>query len=89
MNDTSPLFYLFSLQVVCERHAHEHFGWHLNKREQVLRQMPVGPDGRLWSFHLDSFLVPDTDSLRLYDRNGQLRLTRAEAEAEAKYAAIR
>jgi Uma2 family endonuclease len=65
------------------------FGWHLDKREQVLQQMPVGLNGRLWSFHLDSFLVPDTEFLRLYDRNGQLRLTRAEAEAEARRAATR
>ena len=29
---------------------------------------------------MESFLVPDYADLRLYDRNGQLRLTRAEAE---------
>jgi len=63
------------------RNSQRLFGWHLDKREQAIRQMPVGLDGRLWSFHLDSFLVPDTSSLRLYDRNRQLRLTRAEAEA--------
>ena len=43
--------------------------------------MPVGPDGQLWSPHLDSFLVPAGAYLRLYDRYGQLRLTEAEAEA--------
>ena len=59
------------------------FGWQLDKGR---REMPVGPDGRLWSPHLDSFLIPDMDYLRLCDRNGQLRLTEAEAEAEARRA---
>jgi hypothetical protein len=31
---------------------------------------------------MESFLVPDAEYLRLYDRNGQLRLTEAEALAE-------
>jgi hypothetical protein len=53
--------------------------------------MSVGPDGRLWSPHLDSFLIPDRDYLRLSERNGQLRLTeaearRAQAEAETRRA---
>jgi len=59
------------------------FGWQLDKGR---REMPVGPDGRLWSPHLDSFLIPDMDYLRLCGRNGQLRLTEAEAEAEARRA---
>ena len=48
----------------------------------VLREMPVGPGGRLWSPHLDSFLVPQREYLRLYDRTGQQRLTQTEALAE-------
>jgi hypothetical protein len=57
------------------------FGWQLDKTQGAMQAMPVGPGGRLWSRHLDSFLVPDGDYLRLYDRNGYLRLTRDEAEA--------
>ena len=38
---------------------------------------------------MESFLVPDYADLRLYDRNGQLRLTRAEAEAEVRRAETR
>jgi hypothetical protein len=46
-----------------------------------MRAMPVDVSGRLWSPSLDSFLVPEREYLRLYDRNGQPRLTEAEAEA--------
>jgi hypothetical protein len=38
-------------------------------------------DGRLWSPHLESFLVPDGALLRLYDSAGNLRLTKGEADA--------
>ncbi len=62
------------------------FGWQLDKGRP---EMPVDPDGRLWSPHLDSFLIPDMDYLRLCERNGQLRLTEAEAEAEARRAEAR
>lgn len=34
----------------------------------------------VWSFYLNSFLVPDGQYLRLYDRYGQMRLTKDEAE---------
>ncbi len=54
-----------------------------------MREMPVGPGGHLWSPHLDSFLVPEAEYLRLYDRTGQQRLTQAEAEAEARRAEAR
>jgi hypothetical protein len=37
--------------------------------------------GRLWSEELASYLVPDGAFLRLYDRDGQMRLTQAEAAA--------
>ena len=67
------------------------FGWQLDKERQEMREMSVDSDGRLWSPHLDSFLIPDMDYLRLSERNGQLRLTeaearRAEAEAETRRA---
>jgi hypothetical protein len=51
-----------------------------HSRTEEMRPMPIGPDGRLWSNHLESFLVPDEAYLRLYDRYGQLRLTEAEEE---------
>jgi hypothetical protein len=34
----------------------------------------------VWSFYLNSFLVPDGQYLRLYDRYGQMRLPKDEAE---------
>lgn len=58
------------------------FGWQLDKPGRVMREIPLRTDGRLWSSHLESFLVPEMEYLRLYDRNGQLRLTEAEALAE-------
>ncbi len=57
-------------------------GWQLDKNQGQMREIPVYPDGRLWSPHLESFLVPDQQYLRLYDTHGHLRLTRAEALAE-------
>lgn len=58
------------------------FGWQLDKGRGEMREMPVQADGRLWSQYLESFLVPDTKYLHLYDNAGQLRLTQAEALAE-------
>jgi hypothetical protein len=62
------------------------FGWQLDKSARVMREMPMEPGGRLWSPHLDSFLVSEREYLRLYDIHGQVRLT--EAEAAAKRAEI-
>ncbi|HEX6477665.1 MAG TPA: Uma2 family endonuclease [Ktedonobacteraceae bacterium] len=66
-------------------------GWQLDNATGLLQKMTPGPDGRLWSQHLDSLLVPDGSYLRLYDRYGNLRLTqgedaerRAETEARAR-----
>lgn len=44
----------------------------------------IEPDERgwLWSEELESWLVPDGLLLQLYDREGNQRLTRAEAEAQ-------
>jgi len=58
------------------------FGWQLDRGRRAMREMPVGPGGRLWSPHLDSFPVPQGEYLRLYDRTGQQRLTQTEALAE-------
>lgn len=50
----------------------------------------IEPDKRnwLWSQELNSWLVADDDFLRIYDSNGDLRLTKAEAEEAAKEVAI-
>src|SRR6266849_8279308 len=55
------------------------FGWQLDPDRQIMREMPIGPNGSLWSPQLDSWLVPDGAMLRLYDRNGLMRLTYGEA----------
>jgi Uma2 family endonuclease len=57
------------------------FGWQLNQQTMTMQAMTPASNGALWSPSLDSWLVPDGTMLRLYDRAGQLRLTRAEAEA--------
>ena len=61
-------------------------GWQFDKATGAITEMVPDREGRLWSQHLDSFLVPDGISLRLYDSNHQQRLTGEEArtqEAEA------
>ena len=55
------------------------FGWQLDPHGQRMREIQPRPDGSLWSSCLESWLVPDGIWLRLYDRNGKLRLTHAEA----------
>jgi flagellar biosynthesis/type III secretory pathway protein FliH len=65
------------------------FGWRLNPVSQQMTALRLRPDGSLWSQELDSFLLPHNDLLRLYDRQWQLRLTLAEAEAAARQAAER
>lgn len=57
------------------------FGWQLDPTAGVMREMHLRPDGSLWSPQLQSVLAPEGDFLRLYDRQGRLRLTQAEAEA--------
>jgi Uma2 family endonuclease len=53
------------------------WGWQLVRR--TMREIEPQPDGSLWSQYLESFLVPDGHFLRLYDNEGQRRLTQAEA----------
>jgi Uma2 family endonuclease len=60
------------------------FGWQLDQDSQTMKEMSPGPDGSLWSPGLQSWLVPDGATLRLYDRSGKMRLTHAEAEAQQR-----
>jgi Uma2 family endonuclease len=65
------------------------FGW---RRDPLLERMAAlvpNDDGFLWSEELASFLVPDEQLLRLFDRHRQRRLTEAEAQAIARQAAER
>ncbi len=63
-------------------HGRRLFGWHLERERGEMRELTLSSDERLWSPHLESWLVPDRDYLRLYDNQGQRRLTKAEAEAQ-------
>src|SRR5258708_30139199 len=62
------------------------FGWQLEQGKRAMRAMPVDASGRLWSPSLDSFLVPEMEYLRLYDRNGLLRLTFGEGRGRKEEA---
>jgi Uma2 family endonuclease len=64
-------------------------GWRLDPVSQRMAPLAPSEDTSLWSRELDSFLVPDEDLLRLYDRNHQLRLTEAEARARQAEAEAR
>ncbi|HLI05863.1 MAG TPA: Uma2 family endonuclease [Ktedonobacteraceae bacterium] len=57
------------------------FGWRLDTKRREMIEMFPNADGWLWSEQLGSWLVPDGDYLRLYDREHRLRLTEAQAEA--------
>jgi len=61
--------------------SHRLFGWRRAEQTALLSPLRRRRDGRLWSTELDSWLVPDGSYLRLYDREGQMRLTGEEAEA--------
>src|SRR5712692_6789929 len=54
-------------------------GWQYQKASGAITEMTPDAPGRLWSSHLDSFLVPDGLYLRLYDSHNQRRLTAEEA----------
>jgi Uma2 family endonuclease len=56
------------------------FGWRLDTRSGRMVEMTPGKEGWLWSEQLDSWLVPEGIHLRLYDREGQIRLTGEEAQ---------
>lgn len=54
-------------------------GWHRNAVSGEFELLQKDANGRLWSNELASWLVVESAGLRLYDANGQLRLTEAEA----------
>lgn len=53
------------------------WGWRLVQGR--FQPLEAGVDGRMWSEQLASWLVPDGEYLRLYDKEGNLRLTGEEA----------
>ncbi|MBV9689984.1 MAG: Uma2 family endonuclease [Ktedonobacteraceae bacterium] len=67
-------------EPVLRRDGHRLFGWRLDRATRTMSALPLDPEGRLWSMHLESYLVPDGACLRLYDSTGQLRLTQDEAQ---------
>lgn len=66
--------------LILREPAHRLHGWQLDPVTQQMREIPLRPDGSLWSIQLQSLLVPDGAYLRLYDQYRQLCLTKAEAE---------
>jgi Uma2 family endonuclease len=64
------------------RNGRRLFGWRLDRATRTMCELPLEPEGRLWSIHLESFLLPDDAYLCLYDRFGHLRLTQDELEAQ-------
>ena len=65
-----------------QRRGQSFFGWHLERTTGLMRALKPRPDGSFWSPHLESFLVPNGEYLRLYNREWQLRLTEAETLAQ-------
>ena len=72
------------------------FGWKLDAERGEMVLLWPNQEGRVWSAELESWLGADEEYLRLYDRDGHLRLTEAEAQAkrvevevEARQVAIR
>lgn len=64
------------------------FGWKLDARRGEMVEMIVDARGWMWSEQLESWLVPDGELLRLYDREHRLRLTETQAEALLKEQAV-
>jgi Uma2 family endonuclease len=67
--------------ILLRRTARRLYGWELDPVSQMMREKVRGPRDALWSSQLESWLVPDGAYLRLYDKNRQMRLTQAEAQA--------
>ncbi len=59
-------------------------GWWLERGAMIERR--ADQRGWIWSAELESWLVPDGALLRLYDRDGLLRMTEGEAHRAAKEA---
>jgi Uma2 family endonuclease len=83
-------YYLYDAETppTLKRIGKRLLGWQLDKVSGP-QELQADAQGRLWSPHLNSLLVPDENYLRLYDRYGQLRLTGMEAETTARIAAMR
>jgi len=62
------------------------FGWRADPLLPAMTALVPNEDGSLWSEQLASFLLPDGQLLRLFDRQRRLLLTEAEAEAAARRA---
>jgi Uma2 family endonuclease len=56
-------------------------GWRKDPVSGQYKLIEKDPDGRLWSEELASWLVVEGNDLQLYSSDGQLRLTKEEAEA--------
>lgn len=56
-------------------------GWRYDSRKSSYHELQPDNQGHIWSEELSSWLVPDGEHLRLYDRYGYQRLTEAEALA--------
>lgn len=63
-------------------------GWKYDVSGQPYKIKADG-QGRLWSEVLESYLVADGPFLRILDRNGNVRLTKAEAETQRADAEMR
>ena len=94
-HDLDPKPEHYRLLGVKEYIAYDPLGiWPGQLRLRVWRYTEFGkeelvPDGRgwIWSEALESWLVPDNMYLRLYDRNGQIRLTKSQADTQGRKAA--
>ncbi|NWJ48644.1 MAG: Uma2 family endonuclease [Chloroflexi bacterium] len=73
-------------QVYPKRVGKRLLGWRYGASKQPETILP-DERGWLWSEELESWLGEDGAYLRLYDRNGEMRPTEAEAEQAAKEAA--
>src|SRR6266568_5018645 len=75
--------------AVARGRARRLFGWKLDPERGEMVVLWPNQEGRVWSEELESWLGADEECLRLYDRDGHLRLTGEEAEAEARKEATR
>jgi Uma2 family endonuclease len=57
------------------------YGW--KTKDNLAIPLEPNSEGALWSEELNSWLVPEGRYLRLYNKDGKLRLTEAEAENAA------
>jgi Uma2 family endonuclease len=78
-----------NLPPLAEETTQRLFGWRLDFASQRMVALPLQAEGSLLSQELDSLLVREGPLLRLYDKDGHLRLTGEEAaERQAASEAI-